>query len=97
MKTLSIFGRRWFRRGIGETYCTAEITVDGVMIHKTAEKYGYDDHYLDIAGDWLETNGFLPDREHHENGSKEALWLYCERKGITFEYRGFDVSRERDL
>ena len=97
MKTLSIFGRRWYRRRIGGTYCTAEIAVDGVTIHKTVEQYGYGDHYLDIVGDWLEKNGYLSDREHHENGSKEALWRYCERKGIAFEYRAVDVSRERDI
>ena len=93
-KSISIIGRRWFRRTYGNTYCTAEIVVDGVCVHKTPKQGGYERHYETIAQNWLEKAGFLKGLEH---GGSESLWRYCERRKIQFHSCASDVSRERDL
>jgi hypothetical protein len=98
MKSLTIIGRRWFQRGPGNTYHTAQIIVDGKTVHKSIKSYGYGDMYVETATQWLEANGYMPDREHHANGSAEPAWRYFrDERGIAYEAQAIDVSRERDL
>lgn len=98
MKSLTIIGRRWFRRTYGNTYNTTEVLIDGKPAFKTAKQYGYGDHFRDIAMDELERRGLLPvPREHYKHGGAESDWRYCERNGIQFSYSVTDVARERDL
>lgn len=40
MKSLTIIGRRWFRRSYGGTYFTAVAIVDGVQCLKIGPEYG---------------------------------------------------------
>ena len=97
VKSIVVVGKRWFQRGPGNTYCTAEILVNGKLVHKTEPEYGYGDYYLQAAGEWLDKNGYLPDIERYQTGGRETLWRYCERKKIAFSSSVSDVSRERDL
>ncbi len=97
IQSITIFGRRWFRRSAGNTYNTAEIYVNGEMVHKTQKQYGYGNHYLDIANEWLSENGYL-DNPRQQHGGREPLWRYCrDLHGITFSYSCTDVTREKDL
>ena len=91
MHTLHVSGRRWFQRTHGNTYNTVAIYIDGEHAVKLGESYGYGDHYLQRAVEWLKDNGKLPgfDREH--------LRMYCERTGVKYTYECADVARERDL
>lgn len=93
----SIIGRRWFQKSFGNTYHTAEIWFNGELLHKTGMVYGYGEHYLQTATEWLEKNGYLPGLEHYENGSSESLWRYCEKRNTQCNYKAIDVKRERDL
>lgn len=97
MESLTIIGRRWFRRSAGNTYNTAEIIVDGELVHKTPRQYGYGDHYLDLAAEWLEANGYLPQRQHYTNGGADPLWAYCRERRIAFTASCVDVPRQKDL
>lgn len=98
MKTLTILGRRWFRKTYGNTYTSAQILIDGQPIAKVGPTGGYGDYYLQIAFEYLDTNGLLiPPLEHHANGSTEAPWQWAERAGVTLHYSAVDVARERDL
>ncbi len=97
MSILMVVGKRWFNRGPGNTYHSAAIYVDGDCVHKIDYAYGYGDQYLWNASLWLEENGYLPGRTHSSNGSREALWRYCERMGIKFSYNVSDVQRKKDL
>lgn len=96
MRTLTIIGRRWFRRGPGGTYHTAQIIVNGRTVHKTEEAYGYGEGYEQSAWDWLEANGYAL-RRRYGNGGSEAPWQYCQDRGITYERQAIDVPREKDL
>jgi hypothetical protein len=81
----------------GNTYNTATILVNGVMVHKTDRQYGYGCQYEEIAADWLEDNKYLPGREHHANGSKEQLWQYCGWHGIALYTQAIEVPKAGDL
>lgn len=96
-KSITIIGRRWFNRGPGNTYHSAEIIVNGELVGGIDFAYGYGEQYLQNAADWLEANGYMPDREHHQNGSADPLWYYCRERGIQFVYSVSDVSRKKDL
>lgn len=97
MESITIIGRRWFQKTYGNTYNTVEIYVDGDYIAKTEREYGYGGHYRDIAFDKLISLGVITDRETYSNGNKEALWVYCDRKGIKLIDQCLDVSRKKDL
>lgn len=96
-KSITVIGRRWFNRGPGNTYHSAEILVNGKRVGGIDFAYGYDDAYLQNAADWLEANGYMPDRDHHANGSADPLWAYCRDREIEFAYSVSDVSRRKDL
>jgi hypothetical protein len=66
-------------------------------LHKIDFEYGYGDQWEWTAAAWLEKNGYLPGREHHQNGGAECLRLYCERKNIRLVSEVDDVDRKRDL
>ena len=91
MKTLSVNGRRWFDTRRGSTYHSVYITV-GAVNHVIPYEYGYDNQWEWTAAEWLEANGYMPERD-----GKECLWRYCERKGIHYVKDVIDVKRRRDL
>jgi hypothetical protein len=95
--SLVIIGRRWFQRGPGNTYHTAEIIMDGVTKFKTEKEYGYGEQYVETAFRELESKGLIAPRVEHSNGSHEAYWQWAERNKVALVYRSIDVSRERDL
>lgn len=95
-QSITIIGRKWFQRSGGNTYNTAQILVNGKTVHRTAKQYGYDDHYVQVAAEWLENNGHIPKRDN-SNGHI-AAWRYIrDDLGITFEAIGIHVETERGL
>ena len=98
MQSLMIIGRRWFQRGSGNTYHTATIYVDGKCIHKSEITYGYGEHFLHTAGEWLEANGYMPERRHWHNGGADPLWKYFrDDRGVNYSVETIDVDRKKDL
>ena len=91
IQSITIYGRRWIRRGFGNTYCTAEVYINGKLAFRTPEQYGYDDHYITIARDALVSSGVLAIPEG------KPLWSYCRDNGIELVTSVADVSREKDL
>lgn len=90
MTTLTVFGRRWFDKRAGNTYHSAQIFVDGTLVHTSEMTYGYGDCYLQTAGEWLEKNGYAPDY-------KFPLSIWCRERGVTYHYSVADVLRMKDL
>lgn len=87
-KVTHIEGRRWFQRTYGNTYHSVKIHFDDggcVLLDKT---YGYGDHYLQRAVEWLQAAQHLP----NENGAPSRL---LREAGIS--YSVMDVAREKDL
>lgn len=94
IKKLEVRGRRWFRRGAGGVYCKAYIYINDKLVHVTPEQYGYGDHYLTLAKDWLMRNGYLVGLLDDE---RDPLWTLRDRHKIDLQYGVVDVARERDL
>lgn len=92
-----IRGRRWFQKSYGNTYNTVSIEIDGREVTNLPMEYGYGDYYLQRAGDWLEANGYMPNRKHYPNGVAEPVWSYFQDRGISCEYDVIDVKHKRDL
>lgn len=91
-RTLEIIGRRWFQRTYGNTYHTAEIIIDGDLVHKTPKAYGYGDQYVQSAAEWLVRKGYLSPL-----WAGKPLWQIRDDLGIKYRAQAIDVSRERDL
>jgi len=89
-KSIVIMGRRWFQKSYGNTYHTVSVVVNGEPVFDSGECYGYGDHYVQTAGEWLERNGIIG--ENHR-----PLSLYCRERGIDYVCNVSDVARERDL
>jgi len=94
IKKLEIRGRRWFRRGGGGVYCKAYIYINDKLVHTTPEHYGYGDHYLTLATDWLRRNGYL---EGLLDDERDPIWHLRDKHKIDLQYGVRDVPRERDL
>lgn len=99
MRTLTIFGRRWFQRSTGNTYFSAYALIDGqpaeVRIH---EQYGYGNHYEYAMFSALVHAGLLPyPVERFNNGGSETPWSYCADHGIKYATDVTDVGRRKDL
>jgi hypothetical protein len=97
MKNVIIRGKRWFQKSYGNTYNSLSIIVDGEEVAYLPMSYGYGDFYMQRAADWLEENGYMPERGHYSFGGAEQLWTYCSRNNIQCNYYAEDVSRKRDL
>jgi hypothetical protein len=98
VNNIVVQGRRWFSRTHGNTYFTATILINGEFATKIGPSYGYDSYYVQAADDWLEENGYMPDREHHQGGSAEPGWRYFrDDRKIPYSYSAVDVARKRDL
>jgi hypothetical protein len=96
VRSILVIGRRWFQRGPGNTYHTAQVVVNGKTVHKSTRQYGYGESYLQTAQSWLESNGHIMS-ECYANGNRATLWQTCERLGIAFEKVTIDVERQADL
>jgi len=91
MTSLTLFGRRWFSKTYGNSYCSVSIIVNGVHITRTDYTSGYGDYYVQYAREWLVKLGYIHESE------KDLLWKYCQNYGIAYHYEVCDVSREKDL
>ena len=81
MKYLRIDAKEWFDKANGNSYFSARIYADGEHIATLPFQYGYGNHYIDMAGEWLANNNYmyLP---RHENGSRKQLWDHCRSNNI---------------
>lgn len=91
VRDIAIIGRRWFQKSYGNTYHTVQVLVNGVEVFQSPKSYGYGEHYLQTARDWLVSNGVIGECNH--------MRIYCEDEGRNIAYSAsvHDVRRERDL
>lgn len=98
MKTLTILGRRWFQKTYGNTYHTADIFVNGKLIHTLPVAYGYGEMYLQRAAEWLRQTGYLyPQHAETDPTGPIHLTSWAKNNGVTLAYSAADVARRRDL
>lgn len=96
MKTLTILAKEWFDKTYGNSYFSAKVYADNVLLLSLPFQYGYDNHYIDMAAQALEKAGHIT-MEHYNNGGSEALWVYCERNGITLLTNKQENCLKREL
>ncbi len=53
LQSITITGLRWFQKLHENTYYTADIVVDGKLVHRMPEEYGHGDRYEAAAWEWL--------------------------------------------
>lgn len=94
-RSIVVIGRRHFTGG--NTYCTAEIVIDGVSVHCTPRAPGYDEHYQCEAAEWLESQGIVTRERHAASGGVQSLSRACEAAGIRYTATACDVARKKDL
>jgi len=92
VQNIIVVGRRWFERTNGNTYHSAEIYVNGHMVHKIGFTYGYGSQYEWNAFEWLKTNGYIKTLPYRCCPS-----TYCRENGIVWNSTVTDVKRKRDL
>jgi hypothetical protein len=98
IRSITIIGRRWFRKSAGNSYCSATVLINGVVVCRVAKTSGYGNYYEQISWEKLESIGFCTDRcKNIQNGSSEPPWTYCQRKKIDYHREALDVAREKDL
>lgn len=94
-QAISVKGTRWFQKTYGNTYHVAYVSalIDGkwVDLGGTKMQYGYGDHYLVSAGQWLIENGYV------ECGSEYFLSDWAVREALSVDHVVQDVQRKRDL
>ena len=93
---LHISGRRWHRKSCGGTYTSCTIFANGKQLVYLKKTYGYNDHYLTMAIDWLENNGYI-EPDFFPNGTSKNYGTRFVREELQATYQVTDVQRERDL
>ena len=96
MKNLTITAKEWFDKANGNSYFSARIECDGKLITILPFQYGYGDHYIDIANDWLAENNYIASPKG-PYGSRNPLWRYCESHGIHLETFKQERCLKREL
>ncbi len=96
-KTIQILAKEWFDKANGNSYFSAEVFADNEKVLTLPFQYGYGSHYIDEASAEMGKAGYLPGLQYYSNGSKEALWQYCNRKGVKLLTSKAENCLKRDL
>lgn len=75
-KCITVVGRRWFDRVNGNTYCSADVFFDGILVAEVPFEYGYGSYYRQAAFAELKRKKLIKLRKH------ESDWQYCNRNKI---------------
>ena len=92
MKTIRVHAKEWFDKANGNSYFSARIYVDDEQVAILPFQYGYGDHYIDMANEWLAENGYV-DSPKGPHGSRNPLWRHCSDRGVNL----FTTKQERCL
>jgi len=96
VKTIDINAKQWFDKANGNSYFSAQATINyGTKTAKTfylPHQYGYGDHYRDMAFDKLVELKIIKDVEE-----RERIWRYCDRKKIILRTNKETGCRKRDM
>lgn len=88
VRSIGCIGKRWFDKS-GNTYHSAFLVIDGVMIEVTKFSYGYGDSFVQSCEEYLN----IPANDGHT----QSLWRYCSANDIIFFKSVADVATRKDL
>lgn len=82
IKTVQIYGKRWFQKSYGNTYHSVTVVVNNEETFYQGFTYGYGNHFISTACDLLNANGYSID--------------YYDLIKVA-DIRSKDVPRKKDL
>lgn len=101
IKTIDIQAKEWFDKVNGNSYFSANVTLNfGLPTQKNIFlpfQYGYGSHYQDMAFKAIESEKLIKGVIHHNNGSSEGLWQFCERNKIILRTSKRENCLKREL
>ncbi len=92
IKSIEIYGLKWFQKSYGNTYHRVKVYVNDELIAKSPITYGYGDYYIQNAEELLKKNGYLKRKD-----PTIPLRKYCKDRGIKYFAYAYDVKTEREL
>jgi hypothetical protein len=92
IKSIEIYGLKWFQKSYGNTYHRVKVFVNDEEIATSPITYGYGEQYVETAESLLKKNGYLKRKD-----DRTPLWRYCKERGIKLRYYAYDVKTEREL
>jgi hypothetical protein len=96
MKTLDIQAKEWFDKLNGNSYFSAQATIDfGLPTERTVYvpfQYGYGEHYLTATAEQLQKDGLLSNDE-----TIYSVTRYFREKGIELRYSKKEKCLQRDV
>jgi len=99
VKTIDVNAKEWFDKVNGNSYFSADVTINFGMpdaeSFKLPFQYGYGEQYVQEARDELARQGYLSDDE--SAGYRKALWSMCKDLGIILRYSKQTGCKKRDL
>lgn len=100
VKTIDIIALEWFDKNGGNSYFSASISINfGTKSQKDYSlpfQYGYGEHYIDMANQYLIENGIIKG-ERYDNGGYPALWRYCKDNKIILRTTKHENRKKREL
>lgn len=98
IKTIDIQAKEWFDKVNGNSYFSANITINyGMKTQKTIFlpfQYGYGSHYQDVAGKELLKLKLVKQKL---NSTYFSLWRYCEDNKIILRTSKRENCLKREL
>lgn len=92
VKSIEIWGKRWFQKTYGNTYHAVKVYVNDQLIGTSPISYGYGDQYIQTAEELLKKAGYLKRKD-----PRQSLWSYCSEKKIKLKYYATDVDTQKEL
>lgn len=96
IERIEIKAKEWFDKANGNSYFSARIYINDKEAAILPFQYGYGDHYIDMANQWLSKNNYI-NTARHENGMWEPLWRYCDENNIHLSTFKQDRCLKREL
>lgn len=98
IKTIDIQAKEWFDKVNGNSYFSANVTINfGMKTEKNIFlpfQYGYGSHYIDMAGkELLQLKLVKPDPD----STYFSLWRYCEKNNIILRTSKREKCLKREL
>jgi len=92
IKSIEIWGKKWFQKSYGNTYHKVRVYVNDELIGTSPISYGYGDSFFQTAEEVLKKHGYLKRKD-----PMTPLWKYCKERGIQFKGYAIEVKTEREL
>ena len=93
VKSVEVWGKRWFQKSYGNTYHKVKVYVNNKLIGTSPITYGYGEQYLQTAKEILIEKGYFP----RALKKTSSLTMFFRDRKIDFTYYVNDVNREKDL